>query len=191
MSPPSPAAAAAAAAVSNRQTQKSRKRKAAEAASRDVAGPTEPTCATTAAGDAEAAEAAAAAAAAGDADSKYKDSQLLAFGQQLADQVLAHVRSIEVSAGAAADSPSSLAVTAVMQLMQPIVDRMLQENAYVLGEPITAEYKAYIADIGRKGGSSSSSGGGEGDAAGVLRYQHMEQVGASVLQCKLLRQAMH
>jgi hypothetical protein len=130
-----------------------------------------------------------AAAAAGDADSKYKDSQLLAFGQQLADQVLAHLKTIEASSTAHADSPSCLDVPTVMQLLQPIVQKMLQENADVLGDSITAEHKAYIADIGRKGSSNSSSStcscsgggssvGGAGDAAGVLRYEHMEQVGA-------------
>jgi hypothetical protein len=139
--------------------------------------------------------AAAAAAAAGDADSKYKDSQLLAFGQQLADQVLAHLKSIEASSSAHADSPSCLDVPTVMQLLQPIVDRMHQENSDVLGDPIAAEHKAYVADIGRKGSSSNSSscscsgggssGGGAGDAAGVLRYEHMEQVGAYVLQCNV------
>jgi hypothetical protein len=166
-------------AAGNRQVGKSNKRKAAAAA--DTIDAEEP---------AEAAEEGS-----HQDSAKYRDSKLLAFGQALADEVLAKLETSGV--------PSiSLDMPLVMQLLQPIVDKMQKENPAALGDLITPEHKAYVATACRKSGGSSSSrndcpvgqpaaaAAAAGGAAvpssssaavnvveeGVLRYEHIEQV---------------
>jgi hypothetical protein len=81
---------------------------------------------------------------------KERKSELLRFGQEVADQALTKL--------AASGSPSDgLDMASVMQLLQPIVDKMLQDNPEALGEPITPEHMAYISAEG-------------------LRYEQIEQV---------------
>jgi hypothetical protein len=83
-------------------------------------------------------------------EEEEKDSDLLKFGQEVADQALAKL--------AASGSPSDcLDMPRVMQLLQPIVDKMQQDNPEALGEPITPEHKAHIT-------------------RGGLQYEHIEQV---------------